>query len=93
MVSSASVQVGLLAFALAIAAGLYSGNSATTVLSRALVAMVVGLVAARLAGGAMRLVLREYLQQKKYEIDRRYAEAEQEDQSGEVETAQPAEAG
>ncbi len=94
MVSSISVQVALLAFALAIVAGLHAGNGAVTVLSRALVAMCVALVVGKLAGGVVRLVLRDHLQSRKFAIDRTAAEGEAEDMRGEDGgKSQPIEAG
>ncbi len=79
MINSISVQVALLAFALAITAGLYAGNGVVTVLSRALVAMCVALVVGKLAGGVVRLVLRDHLQARKFAIDQAAAEVAAED--------------
>ena len=93
MVGTISAQVALLAFAAAIAVGLYSGNSATTVLTRALVAMLVAYGVGRIASGTVRLVLRDHLQRRKLEIDkahvaaRKAAEAKEDgDEAAAVET-------
>ncbi len=70
MVQSLGAQIGLLAFSVAILAGLYAGNSLTVILTRALIAMVVGSLVGQVAGWAAKVVLRDYLQKKKFEIDR-----------------------
>lgn len=70
MTSSLSAQIALLAFAAAIAAGLYAGNSTATVLIRALIAMFVGFGVGKLASWTGKLVLRDHLQRKKLAIDR-----------------------
>lgn len=69
MVGSLSAQVALLAFAAAIAAGVYAGNSATTVLTRAIVALIVAYGIGRIASSTVKLVLRDHLQRKKLAID------------------------
>ncbi len=75
MVRGTGAQVGLLAFAVAVLAGLTAGNSATAVLTRGLVAMVVGSLAGQAAGWAAKQVLRDHLQRKKVEIDREHLDA------------------
>ncbi len=75
MVQHTGAQLGLLAFTVAIVAGLYVGNSATVVLTRALLALLVGAVVGQLAGWAAKSVLRDHLQRKKLEIDRRHSDA------------------
>jgi hypothetical protein len=75
MVGSLSAQVALLAFAAAIAAGVYAGNAATTVLTRAIVAMFVAYVIGRISSSAVKLVLRDHLQRKKRSIDEAHAAA------------------
>jgi hypothetical protein len=70
MIGSLSAQIALLAFAAAIAAGLCAGNSPATVLTRALVAMVVTLPAAKLAAWSTRAVLRDHVRHKKLAIDK-----------------------
>ncbi len=62
-------QIGLLAFGMAIIAGLYAGNSPSVILMRALVAMVIGVFVGQGAGMAGRLILREHLQRIKQQID------------------------
>ncbi len=75
MIHQIGAQIGLLAFTVAVAAGLYAGNSATVVLLRALLALAAGAVVGQLAGWATKAVLRDHLQNKKAEIDRRHIEA------------------
>lgn len=75
MVRSIGAQIGLLAFGVAILAGLYAGNPATIVLTRALVVLVVGALVGQAAGWAAKQVLREHLQRKKLEIDKRHLAA------------------
>lgn len=77
MVRSIGAQIGLLAFAVALLAGLYAGNSAAVVLTRALIAMAVGAVVGQVAGWAARLVLRDHLQKKKLQIDQEHMAAVQ----------------
>ena len=69
MINSIAAQIALLAFALAIVAGLSAGNSPATVLTRALVAMLVALLIGKLAAWTSKLVLRDHLQRKKRAID------------------------
>lgn len=77
MIGSISAQVALLAFAVAIVAGLLVGNSPVTVLTRALVAMFLALVVARLVTTCTKLILRDHLQRRKFAIDESHiAEAE-----------------
>ncbi len=75
MVRNIGAQIGLLAFLLAVLAGLHAGNTSTVIMSRALVALVAGAAIGQLAGWSARLVLRDYLQKRKLEIDRRHFEA------------------
>lgn len=77
MVRSIGAQIGLLAFAVAVIAGLYAGNSVTLILTRALVAMVIGSIIGQIAGWGAKLVLRDYLQKKKTSIDREHIQAMQ----------------
>ncbi len=72
MVRNIGAQIGLLAFAVALVAGLYAGNTATVVLLRAVVALVVGAIVGQAAGWAAKMVLRDHLQHKKLEIDRQH---------------------
>ena len=73
MVGRISAQIALLAFTIAILAGLSAGNSPAMVLKRALIAMFVGLLVGKLAGWAGRLVLRDHFQRKKLAIDEAHA--------------------
>lgn len=72
MVRSLGAQIGLLAFGVALVAGLLVGNPATVVLLRALFALLAGAALGQLGGWAARLVLRDYLQRRKLEIDQRH---------------------
>lgn len=74
MIGSISAQIALLAFAAAIAAGLGAGNSPSTILSRALVALVVAMFVGKFAAWCAKLVLRDHLQRKKIAIDRSHLE-------------------
>jgi hypothetical protein len=69
MINSIAAQIALLAFALAIVAGLAAGNSPATVLTRALIAMVAGMSIGKLVAWSSKLVLRDHLQRKKRAID------------------------
>jgi hypothetical protein len=94
MLGSVSAQVGLLAFAAAIVAGLYAGNAPATVLLRALAAMLVGFLVGRLASGTIRLVLRDHLQRRKLAIDQSHAPStEAPEHSKRGDASQPTEAG
>jgi hypothetical protein len=75
MIGSIGAQIALLAFAAAIAAGLAAGNSPTTILCRALVAMAVALFVGKLAAWSTKLVLRDHLVRKKMKIDRAHLDA------------------
>lgn len=75
MVQSLGAQIGLLAFAVAVVAGLWAGNSATVILTRALLAMLAGVLIGQLAGWAGKTILREHFQRKKSQIDRQHLQA------------------
>jgi hypothetical protein len=77
MVGRISAQIALLAFAIAILAGLSVGNSPALVLQRSLIALVAGLGVGQLASWSAKLVLRDHLQRKKLAIDRAHVEAVQ----------------
>lgn len=62
----------MLAFTLAIVAGLYAGNSPTTILIRAIVIMVASCAVGQVLGWAGKQVLRDYLQPKKLVIDQEH---------------------
>lgn len=70
MVRSLGAQLGLLAFAVAIAAGLYAGNSPTTILFRALLSLLLGCAVGQTVGWMGKLALREYFQRRKLNIDK-----------------------
>lgn len=74
MVARLSAQIALLGFSAAIVAGLWAGNTPSTVLSRALTIMVIALFVGQVVAYACKLVLREYLQQKKTRIDTEHFE-------------------
>ncbi|MEP0847703.1 MAG: hypothetical protein HRF50_12910 [Phycisphaerae bacterium] len=71
-----------MAFVITIAGGLLVGNSFQTVLSRSLTATVAALLIGQFVAWSSKLVLRDYLQRRKVQIDTAHAEA-----------AAPAEAG
>lgn len=73
MVHSLGAQIGLVAFAVAILAGLHAGNSATTILTRALLALVLAVFAGQFSSFAIRLVLRDHMKQKKEAVERETA--------------------
>lgn len=75
MVRTTGAQIGLLAFAVAIVAGVYAGNPATVVMLRALAAMLVAALVGQVAGWTAKLVLRDHLQRRKLRIDREHFEA------------------
>lgn len=75
MVRNTGTQIGLLAFATAIVGGIYAGNSEVVILTRALVAMLLGAVVGQMAGWAAKVVLRDHLQRRKLRIDRQHIDA------------------
>ncbi len=75
MVRSTGVQIGLFAFAVAIVAGLYAGNSLTVILVRALVSMVAAAVVGQASAWAAHVVLRDHFQRKKLQVDREHLAA------------------
>ena len=75
MVRSLGAQIGLLVFAVALIAGIYAGNPVTVVLTRALIALVLGALLGQAAGWTAKLALREYLQREKIAIDREHLDA------------------
>ncbi|MCG3126174.1 MAG: hypothetical protein CHACPFDD_01004 [Phycisphaerae bacterium] len=74
MTRTISAQIGLLAFSLATGAGLVARNSATTVLVRALVALVVASLIAQCAAYFARQILRDVLIRTKSRIDAQHLE-------------------
>lgn len=70
MVGTLSAQVALLAFTATLVAGVSVGNSSVTVLSRALIALVVVMLLGQFVAWACRHALHEYLRQEKQRIDR-----------------------
>lgn len=75
MVGSISAQLALFAFAVTIFAGIASGNSSVTVLTRALVAMVTAMLLGQVVGAISKAVLRDHLIRRKNEIDVAHARA------------------
>jgi hypothetical protein len=75
MVGQIAAQVALLAFAAAIVAGLHAGNSATTVLLRALLTLAAALLLGSAAAWTVKLVLRDHVQRAKREIDQEHVRA------------------
>lgn len=74
MIRRTGAQVGLLAFALALAAGLYAGNTPLTILTRALVALLAGTLTGRGVAWTAQLILNEYVQKRKAELDAAHVE-------------------
>lgn len=95
MIGTIGAQIALVAFAAAILAGLYAGNSPVTVLTRALLAMIVALFVGQVVAWSIKLVLRDHLQRRKLEIDRQHlaAIADTEEEKGAEQPAAPAETG
>ncbi|HUU95975.1 MAG TPA: hypothetical protein VM487_09550 [Phycisphaerae bacterium] len=95
MIGTIGAQIALVAFAAAILAGLYAGNSPVTVLTRALLAMIVALFVGQAVAWSIKLVLRDHLQKRKLEIDRQHlaAIADTEEEQGAEQPAAPAETG
>lgn len=75
MVHTTGAQLGLLAFAVAVIAGIAAGNSATVILTRAIISLMAGAVIGQFAGWGAKVVLREYLQRRKLKIDREHLDA------------------
>lgn len=75
MVRRLGVQIGLLAFGVTLIAGLYAHNSATVILTRALIAMVLGVAVGQFTAAAARFVLREFLRRKKLALDHEHLAA------------------
>lgn len=69
MLQSIGAQVALFTFALALLAGIQAGNSPLTILSRALICMVVGLFVGQVSASVCKAVLRDHLQRRKHRID------------------------
>ncbi len=74
LIGRIGAQVALLAFSLSLLAGLLAGNTPVTVLSRALVMLVVALVLGQFVAWCGHIVLLDYLTQRKAEIDIEHAE-------------------
>jgi hypothetical protein len=75
MIGTFSAQLGLMAFAIAIGAGLWAGNAPATVLARALAAMLMAWLVGQAIATSARHVLREHLTRRKVELDRAHLEA------------------
>ncbi len=75
MVRNTGAQIGLLAFAVALLAGIQAGNPVTVVLARAMGALFMGAMVGQCAGLAAKHVLREHLQRRKLVIDRAHLAA------------------
>ena len=97
MVRSIGAQLGLLAFASSIIAGLYAGNAPTTIVLRAVLVMVAACLIGQLVGWMAKLILRDHLQRRKLELDRehydavRAAQAQAQAQAAEVIDTMPVE--
>ena len=75
MIRTMGAQIGLLAFTVAIVAGIYVGNPGTVVLLRGLLALLLGALIGQAVGWTAKLVLRDHLQRRKLRIDREHFEA------------------
>lgn len=90
MVGRFGVQVALLAFSGAILAGVVAGNDAQTVLSRALLAMVIAMFIGQLVGWTSKMVLRDHLQRRKTAVDAEHEAAlEAADAAADDESSEP----
>lgn len=76
VIGQVAAQVALTAFAAAILAGLYAGNSPVTVLSRALLVLAAAVVLGSAAAWVIKLVLRDHAQRCRQRIDEELARAE-----------------
>ncbi len=75
LVRNTGAQIGLLAFAVALVAGIQAGNPVTVVLARAMGALFMGAMVGQGAGLAAKHVLREHLQRRKLAIDKAHLAA------------------
>ena len=73
-----AAQLGLFAFGVTVCVGLFVGNSFSTVVTRALTAMIVVAMTGYLAGWAGRIILRDHLLQRKLKIEREHHEKRRE---------------
>ena len=69
-----AAQLGLFAFGVTVCAGLFAGNSFSTVVTRALAAMIIMALVAYLAAWAGQIILRDHLLQRKLKIEREHHE-------------------
>jgi len=70
----AGASLGLLAFAVTIAAGLYTHNPPMVILSRSILALIAFCIIGLLSGRAAQSVIAEYERNKRAEIERHYRE-------------------
>lgn len=75
MVGNVGAQVALLAFAVAIMAGLQAGNGVVTILTRAIVCMFVASFVGQVVAWMAKLVLRDVFQARKIKMDQAHVEA------------------
>jgi len=75
MIQTIGAQIALVAFAAAILAGLCTGNSPATVLTRALTALVIALFVGQGVAWTIKLVLRDHLRKRKLAVDREHITA------------------
>jgi hypothetical protein len=71
MIRSIGAQCGLLMFGVAIVAGLVAGNSASTILWRAIAAMIVASMIGQSMDWAAHFVLREFARETQKRVDAR----------------------
>lgn len=70
MIRSLSAQAALLFFSATLVAGLWVGNSPSTILLRAMIALVAAFVLTQFVAWAARAALRDHLVRRKLAIDR-----------------------
>ncbi len=73
-----AAQLGLFAFGVTVCAGLFVGNSFSTVVTRALVAMIIVAMVGYVAAWAGRIILRDHLLQRRLKIEREHHEKRRE---------------
>lgn len=72
MTQTIGAQLGLFAFAAALLAGLFAGNTAHVTVLRALAVMIVATFVGQMVGAAAKVVIREHLQRRKVQIDQEH---------------------
>ena len=86
----AGATLGLLAFAIAVAAGLFTQNPVTVILSRSILALLIFCVIGLVLGGAVELVVSEHEKKRELEIRERYQQERADPDDGGSENASTA---